>query len=81
MAEGLVGKLEGVNVGDIIRLETSNGDKVAGFVSGISKRRIKLSHEDPNNESDSYVDRFTRGDRWYRLGNFNKYEVIDSKRQ
>ena len=71
--------LEGVNIGDNLCLKADNGDFVSGFVVKSSVGMVKLSHEHPRNEKRKIINyslSWTRGDRYYHLGEFSEYEVI-----
>jgi hypothetical protein len=78
--KGLEDKLR-VNVGDFICLKAGDGEKIGGFVKKYTTTKVRLSHEDPANETISNIsfhnNIFGTGDRWYCLRNFENYFKID----
>lgn len=83
--DNLEGKLRGVAVGDMIMLYGKIGN-AGGFVVNYNAKIIKLSHEDPlNNSPSNFAAHFRismgRGDREYLLRGFDRYEVIRKSSQ
>lgn len=82
--QNLADRLKDVIVGDILKLQTENGDEVVGFVTKMQRYQIKLSRESPNNKFMSTYGTYeasfalTKGDRWYDLNDFSDYEIIRS---
>ena len=80
-SEGLQNKLEGVNIGSLLLLQSENGDIITGFVRKLTSKRVKLSHESPANSqphSGRYPVAITMGNREYHLRDYNQYKVLDT---
>lgn len=80
--EGLENKLDGVHVGDLIRLHSPEFE-VGGYVTNFDPKQVRLSHENPFSKitglsswNRGYRSTFTAGDRTYDLSVFKSYEVL-----
>lgn len=75
----LEGKLNGVSVGDVIKLmNPPDNQEVSGYVTKLTNSVIKFSHENPNKKTGYYSrSGFTKGDRLYFLMYFKDYKVLD----
>ena len=78
--DGLENKLDGVHVGDLILLQSSQLE-ASGYVADFSPKQVTLSHENPFSERSHKIlnnqrSEFSIGDRIYNLSHFKSYEVI-----
>lgn len=78
--EGLENKLDGVHVGDLIRLQSRELD-VSGYVADFNPKQVRLSHENPFSEKSHKIgcthrDELLIGDKKYNLKHFESYEVL-----
>jgi len=76
----LEGKVEGVNVGDIVLIQGRDGNAV-GYVGDISRIFISLAQRDINNPAKykTHGDIFSPTSTSYRLENFETYQVLKKK--
>ena len=88
----LVDKLEGVHVGDILKL--SNAElSVVGYVIDYSSQTIRLGHENPldfkrwlkSSGKSSFRNpkggKLLSGNRTYLLGDFDNYETLQKAKE
>ena len=89
----LVDKLEGVHVGDLLKL--SNPElSVVGYVLNYSSQYVKLGHENPLDHQRCHDSKYTtdnfhspkggklfRGDRTYYLRDFDDYETLQKAKE
>ena len=76
----LEGKLEGVNIGDIILIQGRDGNAV-GYVGDISRIFISLAQRDINNPAKyrTHDDLFPSTYTGYVLKKFESYQVLKKK--
>ena len=87
----LIDKLEGVLVGDILLLESSQGYSAAGYVKNCTPNDVELCTEKPSKKNEQFTKRLTifgegptkvfDKSRGYALKHFDSYQVLTPKEE
>ena len=79
--EGLEGKLNDVEIGDLIRLVYGENDSVVvGYVHSMTVKKVRLSQYDPlGKRNPTYLDNLNPGILRYPLKYFSNYEILEKR--